>query len=180
MQRNHCSSVVLLGAVLALLAACGGKKEETSALAAATPGSTNATAECVPADVQKDLVGPTWAVDQVWCDGCLHTHLEETDSFTFTKSGANFDVHGSYETSGGALEANPKYKNEVRGKVPTTHAGGGEPEHWFAAHLYVEDQKRCGKPAPYDLKIAVCKDMPESYDACMGDEQHGGYAHSHP
>jgi hypothetical protein len=177
MRTSHCSSVVLFGAVLALSSACG-KTKEGSVVAAAAASTPNV--ECKPATVD-NLVGPTWQVDEATCEeGCVHPHVAEGHAYTFTKDGANFDIHGSYETSGGALEPHPTLPNEVRGKIRVSHVQGGETEHWLTAHLYVDDDSRCGKPNPYDLKIAVCDDMPISYDACKRNEQHGGYAHSHP
>jgi hypothetical protein len=182
MQTTHRSSVVLLGAVLALLSACDGKIKEGTAVAATAPSTANEPSACPPATVD-DLVGPNWEVDEATCgEGCLHPHVDEGFAYTFTKDGANFDIHGSYESSGGALEPNPdpNLPNEVRGRIRVSHAGGGETEHWLTARLYVEHESRCGKPYPYDLKIAVCDNMPVSYDSCKSNGQHGGYAHSHP
>jgi hypothetical protein len=180
MQTTHRSSVVLLGAVLALLSACDGKIKDGTAEAGVLPDTANPTSECKPATVA-DLVGPQWQVDEATCgEGCGHPHVDEGYAYTFTQDGENFDVHGSHESSGGALEPHPTLQNEVRGKIRVSHADGGATEHWLAARLYVEDEARCGKPNPYDLKIAVCDDMPVSYDACKSNGQHGGYAHSHP
>jgi hypothetical protein len=176
MQRNYCSSVVLLGAVAALLAGCGGRDDEEPVPQA----KANQPSACESATAD-DLVGPTWTVDNAPCGvGCDHAHVEVDHKYTFTKAGANFDIHGSYETSGGALEQNPNFENEVRGKIRMLHTGGGEIEHWLTAQLYIPNESRCGTPTPYDLRIAVCENEPNSFDACKSNGQHGGYAHSHP
>jgi hypothetical protein len=189
MQTNRRLSIVLLGATLALLYGCERKGAERTAaapdaepqaLAKATSAGAGDAPACPP--TVDNLVGPTWTVDDTGCDvGCEHAHLEVGNTITFSKTGDAFDVHGRYETSGGALTPIPGANGQVRGILPGAHEGGDEHgDHWMVARIYLPSNDRCATPTPYDVQIAFCKAEPDSFDGCKPNDQHGGYGHSHP